>query len=249
MLTVCEWKKGANVFWRECPTSGSVLYCTLGHPHCPSPRHPPSSYGACRQQGKHRPSTICLQQLAHVHCCLRQSPLLSVPTLPTTLLSAQRRPCCLQAGWHRNTALLRLVKIAPWGKWRALREALAAVEKQKAAFLESHGPFLYLAAIGTVDEARGNGLGSMLLDHLCREADKQQRFIYTEATSERGRVWLKRQGFFELLRHSVRPHAPAIYVMVRKPRAPGAPADQQNGSAGSKVQQQPLRPAGSVRTR
>lgn len=31
----------------------------------------------------------------------------------------------------------------------ALREALMALDKQKAAFAESHGPFLYLAAIGT----------------------------------------------------------------------------------------------------
>lgn len=25
---------------------------------------------------------------------------------------------CLQAHWHRNTALLRLAKLVPWGKWR-----------------------------------------------------------------------------------------------------------------------------------
>lgn len=31
----------------------------------------------------------------------------------------------------------------------ALREALIALDKQKAAFADSHGPFLYLAAIGT----------------------------------------------------------------------------------------------------
>ena len=40
------------------------------------------------------------------------------------------------------------------GKWRALREALRALERARAAFAESHGPFLYLAAVGTA-EVRG----------------------------------------------------------------------------------------------
>lgn len=43
-----------------------------------------------------------------------------------------------------------------------------------------------------------------------------------QATSEAARAWLKKQGFFELLRHVVRPHAPVIYVMVRRPKAPQA---------------------------
>ena len=163
-----------------------------------------------------------------------------------------------QAGWHRHSALLRLAKIAPWGKWRALAEALAALDRQKAAFLDSHGPFLYLVAIGTAPRMRGAGLGSMLLDHLCRVADAQQRPIYTEATSEGVRTWLKRQGFFELLRHSVRPHAPAVYVMVRRPQTPEAAAKGSTGGGGHLQQvappvpqpQQPkVRPAGSVRTR
>lgn len=137
----------------------------------------------------------------------------------TTAAVMQRWPEDRPA-WHSYGALLRLAKIAPFGKWRALREALIALDKQKAAFADSHGPFLYLAAIGTQSEYRSAGLGSMLLDHLERVADSERRFIYTEATSEAARAWLKKQGFFELLRHVVRPHAPVIYVMVRRPKAP-----------------------------
>lgn len=54
-----------------------------------------------------------------------------------------------------------------------------------------------------------------------------QRFVHCatpcrllQATSDAARAWLKKQGFFELLRHVVRPHAPIIYVMVRRPKAP-----------------------------
>lgn len=91
------------------------------------------------------------------------------------------------------SALLRLAKIAPLGKWRALREALVKLDRQKAAFLESHGPFLYLLAAGTQAEFRGAGLGSMLLDHLCRRGDAEGRCLYVEATSDGARAWLKRQ--------------------------------------------------------
>jgi hypothetical protein len=138
---------------------------------------------------------------------------------------------------------------------------VVALERQKAAFLDSHGPFLYLAAIGTAPEARGRGLGSVLLDHLGRLADGQRRFLYVEATSDRARAWLRRHGFFELLRHSVRPHAPPIYVMVRQPNAAaaaggGAAAAGRGASGRSSGGRQPgqaagqqLRPGGSVRTR
>jgi hypothetical protein len=93
-----------------------------------------------------------------------------------------------------------------------------------------------------------------LLDRLCRIADQQQRFLYTEATSETARTFLKRQGFAELLRHNVRPHAPFIYIMVRRP-APPEPASNGAADSGGKLgaadgrqARQPLR-SGSVRTR
>ncbi|KAI3430633.1 hypothetical protein D9Q98_005226 [Chlorella vulgaris] len=157
------------------------------------------------------------------------------------------------AHWHRNTALLRLAKLVPWGKWRALREALMARDKQMAAFADSHGPFLHLVALGCAPAFRGCGLGSMLLDRLCRIADQQQREIYTECSSDAARKWLKKSGFFELLCHSVRPHAPVIYVLVRRP----APLEQHGnggggvgGSSGSATEQAKVqRPSASVRTR
>lgn len=91
------------------------------------------------------------------------------------------------------SALLRLAKIAPLGKWRALREVIVKLDKQKQAFLESHGPFLYLVAAGTQAEFRGAGLGSMLLDFLCRRGDAEGRCLYVETTSDVARAWLKRQ--------------------------------------------------------
>jgi ribosomal protein S18 acetylase RimI-like enzyme len=138
----------------------------------------------------------------------------------------------------------------------ALREMLIALDRQKTAFAESHGPFLYLAALGCAPGFRGCGLGSMLLDRLCRTADAQRLFLYTEATSEAQRTWLRKVGgFYELLRHSVRPHAPPVYVMVRRP----APLDRDEAKAGSgeaapvkaagMAPATRVRPANSVRTR
>lgn len=129
-----------------------------------------------------------------------------------------------------------------------------ALDKQKAAFLESHGPFLYLAALGTAPAFRGCGLGSMLLDRLCRIADQQQRFMYAEAACDSARAFLKCSGFFELLRHSVRPHAPNIYIMVRSPERPerssGSGGKAREQAAGEQAAAQPrLRPSASVRSR
>lgn len=164
---------------------------------------------------------------------------------------------CPQAGWHRRSSLLHLAKLVPWGKWRALREALLALDRQKAAFHASHGPFLHLAAVAVAPDFRGAGLGSVLLDHICRAADQQRRPIYAEVTADRVRAWLKRYGFAEAMRHSVRPHAPPVYVLVRWPAAAGAG----NGAAAAGVrgtgaqqgqqgqQALRLRPSASVRSR
>lgn len=176
-----------------------------------------------------------------------------------------KRPCCHprpQAGWHRGSSLLHLAKLVPWGKWRALREALVALDKQKAAFRSSHGPFLHLAAVAVAPSLRSAGLGSVLLDHICRTADQQRQPIYAEVTSDRVRGWLKRHGFAESMRHIVRPHAPPVYVLVRWPVAAAA-AGSGNGvsSAGGssngvhaaqhavKQHAPRLRPSGSVRSR
>lgn len=124
---------------------------------------------------------------------------------------------------------------------------LIALDRQKAAFAESHGPFLYLAALGCAPGFRSCGLGSMLLDRLCRSADAQRLHLYTEATSDAQRAWLKKAGgFYELLRHSVRPHAPPVYVMVRRPTPPGT--SPKPAAAGGAPEAQG-RPAHSVRTR
>ena len=45
---------------------------------------------------------------------------------------ASPAPVSLQNDWHRGVALRRLAKVVPFGKWRALREALLALDKQKA---------------------------------------------------------------------------------------------------------------------
>lgn len=166
-----------------------------------------------------------------------------------------------QAGWHRGSCLLHLAKLVPWGKWRALREALVALDRQKAAFRAAHGPFLHLAAVAVAPSLRSAGLGSVLLDHICRLADQKRQPVYAEVTSDRVRGWLKRHGFAEAMRHSVRPHAPPVYVLVRwpAPAAGGAgngAAVAGSGSNGAQQGQQAAqqqvpqrRPSGSVRSR
>lgn len=166
-----------------------------------------------------------------------------------------------RAGWHRGSCLLHLAKLVPWGKWRALREALVALDRQKAAFRAAHGPFLHLAAVAVAPSLRSAGLGSVLLDHICRLADQKRQPVYAEVTSDRVRGWLKRHGFAEAMRHSVRPHAPPVYVLVRwpAPAAGGAgngAAVAGSGSNGAQQGQQAAqqqvpqrRPSGSVRSR
>lgn len=223
------------------------------------------------------------------HCCSGcppSSPALcshthhqTLPSLTPRISSSHQLLPQAQAGWHRGSALVRLAKLAPWGKWRALREALLALDRQKAAFAASHGPFLYLAALGVAPAFRGAGLGSVLLDHIFRMADDRQLCVYAEATSDRMRRWLRASGFSEQMSHSVRAHAPTVVVMVRVPSTlpdraghrgsrssgtgngaaggggggggsgAGSSTGQQQAPAPAQQQSAQARPAGSVRTR
>lgn len=68
--------------------------------------------------------------------------------------------------WSRRAALLRLLTIAPLGKWRALAECTGDLDKQKLAYAAAHGDFWYLLAICSA--RAGEGQGSALLAHICR---------------------------------------------------------------------------------
>lgn len=161
----------------------------------------------------------------------------TAPPIAHSAVTSSPFPCAppgLQVGFHPYGALLRLCKLCPVGKWRALREALLALEKQKAAFAAAEGPFLYLAAAATAEvgaraacwrplrrralagaaarvaalqptacsslpaclicalqEFRGAGLGSMLLDRCCREADAQRRCLYVDVSSDQARAFFR----------------------------------------------------------
>ncbi len=39
--------------------------------------------------------------------------------------------------------------------------------------MQEHGPFLYVLALGTRPHIQGQGKGTALLRHMCREADRQ----------------------------------------------------------------------------
>ncbi|GAB4819962.1 hypothetical protein N2152v2_007008 [Parachlorella kessleri] len=159
----------------------------------------------------------------------------------------------------KRGAVLKFMAAVPLGKWKALNACAIDLERQKQAFLRSHGEFWYLELIATQPQLQHRGLGSMLLHHICFRADQEQRYVYAEASSEEVRQWYRKHGFQDLMTYTLRPNAPKLLVMARPPRLlepdPPAPVPRRAAGQGWQREQQPqpqeeLEPVGvSVRTR
>jgi ribosomal protein S18 acetylase RimI-like enzyme len=59
-------------------------------------------------------------------------------------------------------------------------------------------PHWYLGEIGVSAEARGQGVGSVLLDHRLALIDRANEATYLESSTERNRALYRRHGFFDL---------------------------------------------------
>lgn len=88
-------------------------------------------------------------------------------------------------------------------------------EAARQRFLQQHGPFYYIAVMGTAPEQQGRGLGSRLLRHITARADAEGRPAYIEATAERSRRLYLRHGFEELATFRPRCDMPPTYLMAR----------------------------------
>lgn len=152
-----------------------------------------------------------------MHCA---APVGGAPHCARTPCSALTANCgwfLLQASpW---VALLRLMPIVPLSRWRALTEYLQSLNAQKQAFGRTHGPFLYLMALGAPPEAAVSGPDDprvLLLQHLLEVADKEQQMVYIEARPAH-RAWYRPYGFREIMAYQPRKSAPSIHIMARSP--------------------------------
>ncbi len=83
--------------------------------------------------------------------------------------------------------------------------------------LHPEDPHFYLAQIGAVDAARGQGLGSILLDRVLAVCDNDGFVAHLEATTPRSQALYARHGF-ETVTEIVFAPGVSLYPMTRSPR-------------------------------
>ncbi|GJM37358.1 MAG: hypothetical protein DHS20C19_07250 [Acidimicrobiales bacterium] len=97
------------------------------------------------------------------------------------------------------------------------RAATAAEQFMLMAEHEPEEPHFYLHLIGARDSARGQGLGSLLLDRIHAVCDAEGLPAYLEASSERSAVLYERHGYERLATIDFAPGV-ALRPMLRSPR-------------------------------
>lgn len=95
-------------------------------------------------------------------------------------------------------------------------------ESSRANFAAMHelhpeDPHFYLAQIGAADTARGQGLGSILLDRVLSVCDSDGFHAHLEATTPRSQALYTRHGFETLTEIQFAPGV-SLYPMTRTPR-------------------------------
>ena len=95
---------------------------------------------------------------------------------------------------------------------RALR-LLSVVEKQ-----HPREPHWYLEAIGTVPEARGQGIGPRVLAPVLEKCDDAKLPAYLESSNPQNIPFYERHGFVKLPLFDLPPGCPVITPMWRDPR-------------------------------
>ena len=94
---------------------------------------------------------------------------------------------------------------------------MAAVVELQDAHHPSE-PHWYLAFMGVVPEGQGQGCGSVMLDHVLQDVDRQRMPAYLEASCPENRRLYERHGFRTLGEMQVA-DCPPLYPMWRDARA------------------------------
>ena len=90
-------------------------------------------------------------------------------------------------------------------------ELMAALDEH-----HPHGALYYLNLVAVDPQRQGQGVGSMLLEHVLERCDREETPTYLEATSEGGKRLYERHGF-EALEPFTLPGGPPLYPMWRQP--------------------------------
>jgi GNAT superfamily N-acetyltransferase len=101
-----------------------------------------------------------------------------------------------------------------WARAARVTRGLLGVERRHPAA----PPHFYLAQVGVVPEAQGNGLGSRLLEPILEICDRDGIPAYLESSKESNLGFYARHGF--RVREEVKlPRGPTMWLMWREPRS------------------------------
>ncbi|MEO0438182.1 MAG: GNAT family N-acetyltransferase [Pseudomonadota bacterium] len=79
-------------------------------------------------------------------------------------------------------------------------------------------PFYYLFAIGVVDQAKGQGVGSRILKHSLQCCDARQTHAYLENSNPANLSFYQKHGFEVIGETTLGDEGPPVWFMLRQPR-------------------------------
>ncbi|PRW44883.1 GCN5 family acetyltransferase [Chlorella sorokiniana] len=128
-----------------------------------------------------------------------------------------------QPSYGSVSAFLRHAKLSYW--LQGVRDEMA-VRRCAAEFRRQHPRYIHLLQLAVHPARQGKGLGSRLLRHLTRLADREGLPLYLEASNPRNRALYLQHGFTDFQTVQASGGTP-YYAMARLPRGSKLQNEQQ----------------------
>ncbi len=107
-----------------------------------------------------------------------------------------------------------------WDWWRRFGVGSILRLFRLMSMMEQHHPkdqHYYLLAIGVRNEAKGQGIGSALLEHVLQQCDRRKAVAYLENSNSLNLTFYERHGFKVRSKIDLPRNGPSLWLMYRDP--------------------------------
>ena len=119
--------------------------------------------------------------------------------------------------WQSLSMLFGLFRKCGWHRFRRCLSLFSALERHHQA--EMNKPHWLLSLIGVAPAYQGKGIGSLLLQPVLEQADREGFPCYLSTFTEQAVYFYRKHGFEILWQGEVSEGSPFVWTMKRSPRS------------------------------